>query len=341
MNDPDRVEFLIKNMKPDNLENTIFAIVLDFTKPWTFMDQLSQWSDVIFEVNKKLFLQLPFAKQNQMKKKIEEHFKLYKNPNKSTENKDAVDVTSEETKTNNETAEDDMKEALKLMDLEEGVLNVNLGVQIMIIWTKSEVVATGETMKYFQSRFEFILKHLREFALRYGASLVFTSWKKGTNMELLYSYLKHIIFEADFLMGPEVNNKESIFIPSGYDSPKLISLLVPNIDDPYDRIVINVSSGETVDVEEEIDWPDFYTDLDSTNFKRSEKANTNEDVIAAAKNRVVNTNTFFQNLRSRGNDIKKKDEDTKKEGTTKPSIEEFKKKLMLRDIDTNNDNSTE
>lgn len=72
-------------------------------------------------------------------------------------------------------------------------------------------------------------------------------------MELFYSYLKHVFFEADFMSGPEVNNKESIFIPTGYDSPKLISLLVPNIDDPYDRIVINVSSGESVDVEEEIE----------------------------------------------------------------------------------------
>jgi dynein light intermediate chain 1 len=108
-------------------------------------------------------------------------------------------------------------------------------------------------MKYFQSRFEFILKHLREFALRYGSSLIFTSCKKGTNMELLYSYMKHIFFDADFKNGSEVNNKESIFIPSGYDSPKLISLLVPNIDDPYDRIVINISAGETMDTEEEIE----------------------------------------------------------------------------------------
>jgi hypothetical protein len=133
LNDSERLEFLIKNLKPDNLENTIFAIVIDFTKPWTFMDQLSKWSDVIFEINKKLFLQLPVAKQNQMKKKIEEHFKLYKNPNKVVEGNEAAESASEETKTNNETTEDDRKEALKQLDLEEGVLNVNLGVHIMII----------------------------------------------------------------------------------------------------------------------------------------------------------------------------------------------------------------
>lgn len=52
LNEPERKEFLINNMKPEYLENTIFAIILDFTKPWEFQDQLSIWADVIFEINK-------------------------------------------------------------------------------------------------------------------------------------------------------------------------------------------------------------------------------------------------------------------------------------------------
>lgn len=241
-------------MKPENLENTIFAIVLDFTKPWTFPDQLSQWADIIFEINKKLFLQLPVAKQNQMRKNIENHFKFYKNPDKSKQEKPTEDAKVE----GEGGEEEEMKEALNEMDLEDGVLNVNMGVPIMVICTKSEVISTGETMKYFhQTRFEYILKHLREFCLRYGASLVFTSSRKGTNMDVLYSYLRHRFQEADFTIGPEVNNKESIFIPSGYDSPKLVQQLLPNIDDPYDKIVSNVGGGEEVDEVKEIvceDW---------------------------------------------------------------------------------------
>jgi dynein light intermediate chain 1 len=77
-----------------------------------------------------------------------------------------------------------MKEALDDMQLEEGVLNVNLGIPIMIICTKTDIITSGESMKYFHPRFEFIFKHLREFALRYGASIIFTSTKKGTNMDL-------------------------------------------------------------------------------------------------------------------------------------------------------------
>lgn len=126
LSDRDRQEFLIENMKPEYLENTVFAIVLDFTKPWTFLDQLSQWADVIFEINKKLFLQLPVTKQNQMRKDIEDHFKFYKNPNKEAE------PAKEEAK-EGEGEEDEMREALNEMTLDEGVLNVNMGVPVMII----------------------------------------------------------------------------------------------------------------------------------------------------------------------------------------------------------------
>ena len=105
-------------------------------------------------------------------------------------------------------------------------------------------------MKYFTSRFEFIFKNLREFSLRYGASMIFTSAKKGTNMDVLNSYLNYRFFDADFNIGPEINNKEGIFIPAGYDSPNLVKQLCPNIDDPYDKIVINIGGSGEIDQQE-------------------------------------------------------------------------------------------
>ena len=127
LNDPERKDFLIDNFKPDFLENTIFAIVLDSAKPWQFLDQLSIWSDVIFEINKKLFLQLPVARQNKMKKRIENQFKFYVDPNKNKYEEDYEETPEGEG--NNE----EMKEALDQMDLEDGILNVNLGVPILVI----------------------------------------------------------------------------------------------------------------------------------------------------------------------------------------------------------------
>lgn len=247
LNDPDRKEFLMHNLRTEHYENLMFAIVLDFTKPWEFLDQLSKWSDVMFEINKKFFLQLPVSKQNQLRKKIEDHFKFYKNPDK----KEDEFVQTEENAKEPSTSEEEMRQAINDMPLDEGILNVNLGIPIMIICNKSEVVATAETTKYYQQRLEFIMKHLREFALRYGASIMFTSTKKGTNMLGLYSYLLHRFFDSN-PVSPELTNKESMFIPTGYDSPKLVQQLCPSIDDPYDKIVIKIKASRDVAEQEEI-----------------------------------------------------------------------------------------
>jgi dynein light intermediate chain 1, cytosolic len=332
LSDIERKDFLIENMKPEFLENTIFAIVLDFTKPWEFLDQLAQWADVIFEINKKLFLQLPVAKQNKMRKDIENHFKFYKNPDKKKEEEFPQTQDSEAKDGEEAGAEEEMREAIDEMELEDGVLNVNLGVRVMIIWAKSEVISTGETKKYFDHRFEFIFKHLREFALRYGASLVFTSARKGTNLELLYSYLKHLFFDADFEIGPEVNNKESIFIPSGYDSPKFIQQLAPSIDDPYNKIVSNIGGGEEVE-EKEIKWESWELLLDklkdklfeeSEDSKEDTQAARKEEAVKKVQEKKIDPQTYFKSMIGKNNP---------RASTKKPNdgdkTESFKKKLRL------------
>lgn len=297
LNDPERKQYLIENMKPEQLENTIFGIVLDFTRPWAFLDQLAIWADVIFEINKQLFLKLPVQKQNKMRRDIENHFKFYQNPEKvDTEVKEGENQEGEGD-------EDEMREAIHDMDLDEGVLNVNLGVPIIIICSKSEVVATGESQGYFQPRFDFIQKNLREFALRYGASIIFTSAKKkGTNMETLYQYLQHRFFDAEFKVGPETNNREGLFIPSGFDSPNIVAQLCPNIDDPYDKIVNNVA-GLDDDEEKEVEWEDWDKWLES--MKSTFTIPEDDEKLSTAKkdkpdqnpeDKKVNTKDFFQNL---------------------------------------------
>lgn len=214
LNDASRTDFLLHNLKPEHFDNLIIAIVLDFTKPWEFLDQLSKWADVIFEISKKL----PTSKKNEMQKRLEDHFKFYKNPDKAEEVSEQQE--SEESK-NQDSDQNEMNEALQNMALDDGILNVNLGIPVVILCNKSEVVVSGETTKYFETRLEFIMRHLREFALRYGASLMFTSTKKGTNLEEFYAYMLHRYFDLS-TVSPEVVNKDSTLIPTGYDSPKLV-----------------------------------------------------------------------------------------------------------------------
>jgi dynein light intermediate chain 1 len=63
---------------------------------------------------------------------------------------------------------------------------------------------------------------MRKFCLEYGASLVFTSANSNSNMEMLYSYIVHRIYDQDFAFTSNINDKEALFIPSGRDSKDLI-----------------------------------------------------------------------------------------------------------------------
>lgn len=315
---------MLQNLKPENFENLIIAIVLDFTKPYLFLDQLSKWADVIFEISKKL----PTTKQNELRKKLEDHFRLYKNPDKQ----DDIANDNEESKEQTEN-DDEMNEAIMNMPLDDGILNVNLGIPIIVIWNKSEVVASGETIKYFQTRFEFIMKHIREFALRYGASIIFTSTKKGTNLEELYTYLLHRYFDLN-PVSPEITNKESILIPTGYDSPKLIQQLWPNIDDPYDKIVIRVRATKEMVEEDDIVCDSLDEVIESLselqNNADEEKENTTQVTVQKKK---VDPNTFFKNLKEGG--IKKRESNVNNNPKDKTkNVEDFKKKLFLKNIDT-------
>jgi dynein light intermediate chain 1 len=59
--------------------------------------------------------------------------------------------------------------------------------------------------------------------LTYAAALVFVSAKTGSNVELLYKYIMHRLYGFDFDHKPQVLEKHSLFVPTGFDSQNLIS----------------------------------------------------------------------------------------------------------------------
>lgn len=71
--------------------------------------------------------------------------------------------------------EDNEDDALDMIPLEEGVLSINIGIPLIIILNKSEVTVHGDQASYFKSRFDFIMRHIRNFALMFGGSIFSTS----------------------------------------------------------------------------------------------------------------------------------------------------------------------
>jgi hypothetical protein len=57
-----------------------------------------------------------------------------------------------------------------------------------------------------------------------GAALVYTSVKKNINIELLLHYLQHILFGLTFNHKPQLLQKDSLFVPIGWDSIQKIEV---------------------------------------------------------------------------------------------------------------------
>ncbi len=112
-----------------------------------------------------------------------------------------------------------MKEELPLG---EGVLQVNLGVPLVVVCTKSDTISANEKGIFTDQALEVLNKNVRTTALLYGAATVFTSDKAQINLDLLYHYLVHRIYNFPLHYKPLVDEKDRIFIPSGFDSLTLI-----------------------------------------------------------------------------------------------------------------------
>ena len=113
---------------------------------------------------------------------------------------------------------DDQKQIKLDLPLKEGVLTTNCGVPISIIVNKSDIVSQTSEKHFFEDNSDFILKHIRQIALSYGASIIYVSGRANINLAVLYDYLCHYLFGFDLMQKPNLTEKDSFFIPAGYDS---------------------------------------------------------------------------------------------------------------------------
>ena len=97
------------------------------------------------------------------------------------------------------------------MPLGEGVLKVNLGIPIIVLCNKVDIIQhKGETAKLLQENLDFIQKHLREYCLQYGATVMFTSAKprESKNLDTLYKYLNHRLYNYNFATKPQIVERD-------------------------------------------------------------------------------------------------------------------------------------
>uniref|UniRef100_A0A8C1F5J0 Dynein light intermediate chain n=1 Tax=Cyprinus carpio carpio TaxID=630221 RepID=A0A8C1F5J0_CYPCA len=130
-----------------------------------------------------------------------------------------------------------------LLPLGDNVLTHNLGIPVLIVCTKCDAVSVLEKEHdYKEEHFDFIQSHIRRFCLQYGAGLIYTSVKEEKNLDLLYKYMVHKIYDFQFTTPALVVEKDAVFIPSGWDNEKKIAILHENFttvrpEDPFEDFI--------------------------------------------------------------------------------------------------------
>eukprot|EP00834_Sanchytrium_tribonematis_P002414 NODE_74_length_24438_cov_0.900283.p7 type:complete len:366 gc:universal NODE_74_length_24438_cov_0.900283:12370-13467(+) len=114
---------------------------------------------------------------------------------------------------------------LDLVPLNEGSLEVNLGIPIVFITSKVDVcLNVGDELEITSAKYGFIMQAIRKVSLTMGAALIALNNKLEQSRNELYSYLLYRLNPASFKFNSKIDgiNLESLVIPAGWDSlPKI------------------------------------------------------------------------------------------------------------------------
>lgn len=212
-----------------SLPDCLAVFVADMSRPWTIMESLQKWASVLRDHVDKL--KIPPEDMREMEQNMVKAFQEYAEPE---------DATQASPQRRAPTAGEDEAVVLPLGD---NTLTHNLGIPVLIVCTKCDAVSVLEKEHdYREEHFDFIQSHIRRFCLQYGAGLIYTSVKEEKNLDLLYKYIVHKMYDFQFTTPALVVEKDAVFIPSGWDNEKKIGILHENFttvrpEDPFEDFI--------------------------------------------------------------------------------------------------------
>eukprot|EP01104_Vermistella_antarctica_P017661 TRINITY_DN629_c0_g1_i4.p1 TRINITY_DN629_c0_g1~~TRINITY_DN629_c0_g1_i4.p1 ORF type:complete len:526 (-),score=120.07 TRINITY_DN629_c0_g1_i4:88-1665(-) len=205
-------------LKPNDLSRTAVVLCLDMAKPWDLISSLDRWIGVL-----KVQLKANAAMEKAAatgKKNVVFRFQSYQEAPKEveTEGKGGRRKRVRKIVTSRVAGED-----TELLPLPEGVLGDNLGVSVIVVCCKTDAMDTlSREYDYKQDQFEYIQVALRKRCLQYGASLVYTSGSRQLNTACLRDVLEHELFGFNLPHRAQVLEKDTVFIPCGWDSTSAV-----------------------------------------------------------------------------------------------------------------------
>nr|XP_032826979.1 cytoplasmic dynein 1 light intermediate chain 1-like isoform X1 [Petromyzon marinus] len=218
----------------ENARDSLVLLVADLARPWLIMETLEKWSQVMREHLDSLAI--PHTEQRDMEHNLVRDFQSYAEPGE--------EGSLASPRRTHATAIGEGDEESEPLPLGENTLTHNLGIPVVVVCTKSDAVNSLEKeYDYREEHFDFMQSHIRRFCLRYGAALIYTSLKEDKNVDLLYRYLLHRLYDFPFRTTAHVVEKDSVFIPAGWDNEKKIAILHEHFqtvrpEDCYEEIIV-------------------------------------------------------------------------------------------------------
>lgn len=201
------------------LNHCAAAICLDLKEPWTMMEDLRAWLQLLQKFTAELLLALPLAEQDALRGRV-------------------VRAMQCQAKTDAENlppgADSEEGQDCKVEDKAEPALVYNMGMPVIVVVNRADGSAAFETQKTMGWA-ETIEAHLRQECASYGAAIIYTQAKHNNNVDLLYSYLMHRLYDFSFTNAAQVPSRDALFLPSGWDSKEKIDEIVGRLSGGLDR----------------------------------------------------------------------------------------------------------
>ena len=179
-----------------NFENAIVAFVVSMGSPWSIMDSLKKWSNILSDHIKKL--NISDEKRDEYVKQQRRLFQLYQEPDESqallTSKKPVVAASSSSTGNKLQTVEENKSDDEILMPLDPNVLTKNLGIPIIVIVTKVNGIFSTSSLK-FHENLVFFFKNINHS----NRVIQFRYWTKKTSIALSISISFSITLESSVL----------------------------------------------------------------------------------------------------------------------------------------------
>jgi len=168
LENPEHKDLLTAAINPQNIKNSMVLIALDGSEPWNLLSAITKWMTLITEYLQKTLELISKNDKAALLENVKNLILNYMDP--SMKDKAAQNLEKGE------------KQPIideKKLDIPNGVLTTNLGIPIIIVVCKTESFENIEReYRYDDTNFDYIQLRLRNFCLKYGASLVYTSIKE-------------------------------------------------------------------------------------------------------------------------------------------------------------------